>query len=189
LIEVPGVLTTTDELRLTAEEFARKLRALPLDQIFADISETLRDIRKLVGSEDTKKSTAALAKALEGVDKTISTLNQNLGPILKSTDKTMQQAHALAEESRALVTDSRNLVNDVHREVGPVLANADKTLSAATAALNKAQSAVTTVEDSVGPDSSLNQTLIALKDAARSLKDLTDFLERHPESVISGKKQ
>jgi len=34
----------------------------------------------------------------------------------------------------------------------------------------------------------LHQTLEALKDAARSVRDLTDYLERHPEAVLTGKK-
>jgi len=43
------------------------------------------------------------------------------------------------------------------------------------------------LEGAAGPDSTLDETLATLKDAARSLKNLTDYLERHPESVISGK--
>ena len=81
------------------------------------------------------------------------------------------------------------MVQDVHRDVKPVLAATEQTLNTATAALNQARSAITTVEGTVGPESTLNETLNAMRNAARSLKALTDFLERHPEALISGKNQ
>ena len=184
LIELPSVPTTVDEIRNTAEEVVKKIKNLPLDQIVHDVADTLKDIRGIVGSEDAKRSTAALAKALEGIEKTMGTLNRNLEPLLRQTHQTVSNANGLVQDSRAMV-------QDVHREVKPILASTDKTLSAATAALNKAQAAITSVqgavEGSVGPDSTLNETLIALKDAAHSIKNLTDYLERHPESLISGK--
>jgi paraquat-inducible protein B len=184
LVELPGVPTTVDEIRNTVEEVVRKIRSLPLDEMLKDVADTLKDVRGIVGSEEAKRSTAALAKALEGMDKTMDTLNRNLEPLLKQSNQTVSNANHLMQDSRAMV-------QDVHREMKPVLASTDKTLNAATAALNKAQTAITsvqgTLEGSMGPDSSLNETLLALKDAAHSIKNLTDFLERHPEALISGK--
>ena len=187
LIELPSIRPTTDDLRNTAEEMAEKLRAVPLDKIVADFSDTLREIRDLLSSDEMKRSNAALAKTLEGMEKTMETLNQNLEPILRESKVTVASANAL-------VQDSRSMVNDVHHDVKPVLAGAEKSMAAATTALDtanatlqKAQSAIVTAEGAVGPDSALNETLVALRDAARSIKNLTDYLERHPESLISGK--
>ena len=36
--------------------------------------------------------------------------------------------------------------------------------------------------------SNLNETLSDVSDAAKSIQNLTDYLERHPESLIRGKK-
>lgn len=180
LVELPCVPTTVDEIRDIAEELVQKLKSLPLEEMIQNFADTLKEIRSLVGSEDVKKSNAALAKALEGMDKTMATLNRNLEPLLKETHQTIHDANGLVQDSRAMVQDAR-------QGMKPVLASAEKTLSTATAALEKAKSAVGTVEGAVGPDSNLNETLIALRDAARSIKDLTDYLERHPESLIAGK--
>ncbi len=180
LLELPAVPTTTDELRNTAEELAETIRKLPLEQIVENFGETVMELRDLLASEDVKTSRAALAKTLVEMEKTVSTLNRNLEPILHNTDKTMSNANALMQ-------DSRELVQHMHGEVKPILATANQTLQAATVALNKAGTAVGSVEQAVGPDSTLNETLIALRQAARSLRDLTDYLERHPESVLSGK--
>ncbi|MEC4749155.1 MlaD family protein [Methylomicrobium sp. Wu6] len=180
LVEFPGIPKTTDELRNTAEEVAKKLRALPLDQIIQDFAESLKEIKAILASDDVKKSREALAKTLEGMDKTVSTLNRNLEPMLKDTNKTIQNTNLLMEDSRAMV-------RDVHQDIKPILASADKTLAAATAALNRAEQSMANVSDAIGPESALNETLASLKDASRSIKELTDYLERHPESLISGK--
>lgn len=180
MIEFPGIPTTADELRNTAQEVANKLRALPLDQIVQDFAETLKEVKNLLASEDVMKSRAALTKTLEGMELTVSTLNRNLEPMLKDTNKTIQNTNLLMQDSRAMV-------KDVHKDIKPVLASADKTLIAATAALNRANDSMTKVGDAIGSESALNETLESLKDASRSIKDLTDYLERHPESLISGK--
>lgn len=180
LVEMPSVPTTVDEIRDTAEEIVKKIKKMPVDEIVRDLADTLKEIRSLVGSEEAKRSNAALAKTLEGMEKTVATLNRNLEPLLKETGKTVTSANNLLQDSRAMV-------QDVHRDVRPVLAAAEKALGSATAALNKAQSALGKVEGSVGPESSLEEALVALKDTARSVKDLADYLERHPESLIAGK--
>jgi paraquat-inducible protein B len=180
IVEFPGIPKTTDELRNTAEEVARKLRELPLDQIVMDLSDSLKEIKNVLASEDTRKSREALTRTLEGMDKTVSTLNKNLEPLLKDTNKTIQNTNLLMQDSRAMV-------RDVHQDIGPILASTDKTLKAASAALNRAEESMANVNDAIGPESALNETLESLRDASRSIEQLSDYLERHPESLISGK--
>jgi paraquat-inducible protein B len=180
LLEIPGIPTTSDELRNTAEEVAKKLRALPLDEIVQDFAESLKEIKNLLASDDVKKSRAALAKTLEEMEKMVSTINRNLEPMLKDTNTTIR-------DTDLLVRDSRAMVRDFHKDIKPILASAGKTLSAATTALNGAQDSMVRVGDAVGTESALNETLESLKETSRSIRDLTDYLERHPESLISGK--
>lgn len=180
MLEVPCVPATVDEIKDSAEGLMNRLRALPLEEMVQEMTDTLKELRDLVGSQEAKRSNAALAKTLEGMDQTITTMNRNLEPLFKQTQRTMTDTHALVQDSRVLVKDFRT-------EIKPVLGAAETAMNTATAALNRAQSAVSAVEGSVGPESTLTETLSALKDAGRSLKELTDYLERHPEAVISGK--
>ncbi|MGZ8196452.1 MAG: MlaD family protein, partial [Methylosarcina sp.] len=170
----------TDELRNTAEEVAKKLRELPLDQIVLDLSESLKAIKNLLESEETQQTRAALAKTLAGTEQAVNTLNRNLEPLLKDTNRAVR-------DTQSLVRDSRAMVRDLHQDIRPVLASTGKTLTAATAALNRTETSMANVSEAIGPESTLNETLESLKDASRSLKELTDYLERHPESLISGK--
>jgi paraquat-inducible protein B len=110
-----------------------------------------------------------LANTLEDLEKTVKTLNHNLEPLLVNTNKTMVNTNTLI------------------RDFKPIIANTDKTLTAATAALDRTRDSMTKLGGAVGPESALTETLEALKDAARSVRNLTDYLERHPEAVLTGK--
>jgi paraquat-inducible protein B len=169
LLELPAIPSTADELRNIASEVAKKLNELPLEDIFQNLSASLREIKDFLASPDVKKSRVALANTLEETEKTVKTLNHNLEPLLANTNKTM--------------VSTTRLINDLK----PIVANTDKTLSTATAALNRAQDSMAKLDGAVGPESALNETLEALKDAARSIRNLTDYLERHPEAVLTGK--
>lgn len=182
LLEIPGVPTTTDEIKNTAEEVAKKLRALPLDQIVQDFADNLREIKTLLASEDVERSRVALANTLEELDKTTKTLNQNLGPLLKNTNKTILVTNGLLRDVHAVITD-------LQQELPSILNSTDKTLSAAAAALKKAEDSLQHVDAAVGPESALIDALVAVKEAARSIRNLGDYLERHPEAILTGKDQ
>ncbi len=184
LLEIPGLPTASDEIFSTAAEVANKLRALPLDEMVQDAVVSLKEIRGLLVSEDIKKSKVALTNTLEEMEKMIKTLNTNLPVLINDTNKTILNTNALVEDSRAMV-------QGLNKDIKPILSSADKTLTAATVALNKTQDSMakvsTAVGDAVGPESALNDTLHSLDEAAQSIKNLADYLERHPESLISGK--
>jgi paraquat-inducible protein B len=169
LLEVPAIPTTADELRNTAEEVAKKINELPLEDIVQDLSASLREIKTFLSSEEMKKSTVALAHTLEETETMVKTLNRELGPLLVNTNNAMANTGALI------------------KDLQPIIANTDKTLMAATTALDRTQDSMTKLGGAVGPESALQETLEALRETARSVRNLTDYLERHPEAVLSGK--
>jgi paraquat-inducible protein B len=173
LLELPGILATTDEIRNTLEEVAIKIRALPLEEIIQDFAESLRDVRNLLASDDLKTSQTAMAKMLVETEKMVNTLNSNLAPLLKNTNDTIISTHSL--------------VQNLHNDLKPILISTDQALKTATTTLILTQESMTRVGDAVGPESTLTETLESLNDAAQSIKNLTDYLERHPESIILGK--
>lgn len=182
LLEIPSLPTATDELRNTAEEVAQKLRALPLDEIVQDFASSLREIKVLLASEEVKKSQIALAETLVELQKSTKTLNNNLEPILVNADKAILNGNELLKETHTMV-------QALQKSLPGLVDNSDKTMVAATAALRQAETALKQVDRAVGPDSALTDTLNAFKQAARAIRDLGDYLERHPEALLSGKQQ
>ena len=173
LQELPSVPTTADEIRTTADEVIREVRQLPLAEMVRDLSETLRETRDLLKSDNTRTSIAALSKSLLETQKLMQTLNAGIGPLMINVNGT--------------VTETRTTLHDFNKDMLPVLQSAEQSLNTASKVLNESQQTLKAVETLATPDSPLGMALLEMRDAARSLKDLTESLERHPDEIIYGK--
>lgn len=173
LPELPSVPTTVDEIRNTADEIFNRVRQLPLEEITKNMADTLNSMHGLLESEETKKSMTALAKSLQETQRLMGSLNDQIGPLMVNANSAL--------------TETRTTLQDFNKELLPVLKAAEKSLNAATKMMEGSQNALTAVETMAAPDAQLGQTLVEMRNAARSLKDLTESLERRPESLIYGK--
>lgn len=173
LPELPSVPTTADQLKSTVDEVLTKFRQLPIEDMVKDLAATLKEVREIATSEELKKNRAALAKTLDETEKLVANLNRNLVPMVKNMN--------------SAITDSRVMVQQFTHDMRPVLVSTEKTLNTATSVLMESQHTLGSVDALAGPDAPLWQSLEALRDAAQSTKDLTDYLERHPDAIIYGK--
>jgi paraquat-inducible protein B len=110
----------------------------------------------------------SLQATLKHIDQ--ATAGPALGDAIKNLDTTLSHLE--------------QITRDVQPQIKPLIASLRAT---ADAAQNAAQSAGSTL----GPDGALATQLPALLqqvgDAARSIRELADFLERHPESLLRGR--
>ena len=180
LPELPSVPSTEDQLKNTADEMLTKFRQLPIEDIAKDLAATLKEFRTIATSDELKNNRAALTKTLNETEILVANLNRNMVPLLNNMNGT--------------VTDTRVMVKDFTRDLRPVLISTEKALNNATTALETATGVLQESKHTLGsvdtltaPDAPLWQSLEALRDAAQSTKDLTDYLERHPDSIIYGK--
>jgi len=84
------------------------------------------------------------------------------------------------------LTEIDKLLGDVSPQVGPLISK----LNDAAAELAGTVTSLHQVLESAGPneDASLPETLRQISEAARSIKTLADYLDRHPEALIRGKR-
>jgi paraquat-inducible protein B len=101
-----------------------------------------------------------------------------IGADLRTTLATLNKTLTGAEQL------TRTLNNDVSPEITAAMKDARKTINSADRALNSADRAL--AQDSP-LQQDLRQTLQELGRAAGSVRVLTDYLERHPESLLRGK--
>jgi paraquat-inducible protein B len=112
-------------------------------------------------------------------------IGKDLRDTVKSTKQLMgaPELHEAARKLNAILTETQLMVADLRTGVTPDLA----------ATLAQAKQSLAAVETTLNEDSplqvNLNSALVELIAAARSLRALTDYLERHPEALIYGKKK
>lgn len=92
-----------------------------------------------------------------------------------------RQLDGALAELRTVLEDTGDVAEQLHRDLAP-------RLEATLAKLEEAAaSAASSLDDDSPTRRELERTLVELGDAARSLRSLAEYLERHPESLLRGK--
>ncbi len=185
--EVPSIPPTVDEMITTLEDIVKKIRSIPLETMVDDMAATLADIRQLVGSRETRKARTALTQALLNAQHLLKRLDQRLPILTGRLDQTMGDMGQASRDISATARAATTAVQSIQGQAGPVMRAAEQTLLKATGALAATEAAAANVAETTATDSQLQDAIVELRRTAQSLRQLTDYLERHPDSLIFGK--
>jgi len=175
--EIPAIPSDLQKITKTIEN-------LPLDKIFNKLSESLDGIEKIVNSPDLQGSIASLKKALDSADTLLVNINRKVDPLVANIEDTSDAARdAFAQAEKTLALEEG--------VPGELASSIKETLASIRNTLGEAEQSLASVQGVIDDDSplayELNKTLKDLSAAARSLRMLTDYLGRQPESLIQGK--
>ena len=173
LKELPTTTNATEDLKRETQKVVDRIGKLPLEQIVEDLAVNMHEIKVILTSQSLKENRQGVNQSIKEMEKLLINLNENFTPLMLNLNGTMK--------------DTRVVVQEFSREIKPVLSTLEKTLNKATDLLSESQFAVRSFEELSSPEAPLWQALEALKEAAESTKNLTDTLERNPESIIYGK--
>jgi paraquat-inducible protein B len=175
--EIPTVPTTLARLQAQLEKFLDSLSKVKLEELLSDVSLTMRGAKDLMASPELMAAVVSANTTLRQADKTLKRLDAQLDALGPKTEATLG-------ETRELLAETRKFLANVDAEIGPLSASIK-------GAGDAAQGALRTVDRAVDGDSRLGyealRTLRDVADAARSLKALADYLERHPDALLRGK--
>ena len=168
--EIPTIPSTFEKLTKTLEN-------LPVKEIFEKLSSSLNRIDVLLNSPGTTEFLKSLKLAVEDARK-----------ILQEVDK---QVQPMTDRIGDALTAYEKLAQNLNRKVDPLISDVDETVKVLTEASNQAEKTLRAIENVVGDDSAvtieLTKTLREFSAAARSIRNLSDYLSRHPEALIRGK--
>jgi paraquat-inducible protein B len=147
----------------TSAKLTEALEKLNLTALGDHVEATLAGIDKFVNNPDLSASVRGLNETLKDARKLLARIDRQVDPLSKDLKKT--------------VKDFGNLAVKVDAQVGGVAAGLDKTMSAARGVLS--QDSPLMVE--------LENTLKEVSAMSRSIRQLSDYLDQHPEALIRGK--
>ncbi len=188
-IRVPAVAATRDRI----EEMLANLR---LDDLVSSFTATLEAIQKLLESGIITSTMKDLDETLVETRGLVQALGQSVKPMVARVDGTLAdygrlaktldaRAATLAESLEGASNDIARLARELNGEVAPLS-------SAAVRTLEDTRGAMRAISSLAGQGSStryeLDQLLAELTRTARSLRSLADYLERHPEALLQGKR-
>ncbi len=134
----------------------------------------------------TKQLEKNLESALAGIDRfvnnpdlaaSIRALKETLLAARKLVTRVDRQVDQLAGDFKKTTKDFRQLARDLDSRVGGVAEGLNKTMTAARGVLSEDSPLIVKLEE----------TLKEVSAASRSLRQLADYVEEHPESLIRGK--
>jgi paraquat-inducible protein B len=148
---------------------------------------------KVVSLDLVKDAPAARIEQIDGLPQLPSVSGSDLTQILENVKSVLHHldsatqgpelGHAIKELDRTL-TNLDSLTQEVQPEIKPLLQSLRETGDAAQRTLEAADKVLGGRASSSGD---LAHLMRELTDAARSIRALTDYLDRHPESLIRGR--
>jgi paraquat-inducible protein B len=148
----------------TGAKLMEALSKLDLKGIERHVLSALASIDGLASNPDLAASLQYLKNTLQDARKLVTRVDGQVNPLADDLKKTLK--------------DIGKLANKVDGKVGEVTTGFDKTMSSARGVIS--------------PDSplmvGLESTLKEISTMSRSLRELADYLEEHPESLLRGKK-
>ncbi len=171
--EIPTVPTEFQELQRTVEH-------LPLREMVVSLNSAVQGIDKIVNTIDTRKTTQTLEAAIRDIQTLVRHVDDRIDPLVAGLSRATSATEATMEESRETAAAARENMKD--------LAAAMKTtLETAQASLKQSELTLSAYSEDSPLVTELNKTLRELGATSRSLRQLSDYLERHPESLLRGK--
>jgi paraquat-inducible protein B len=211
LLEIPTVPTILQEVSDIARKVLDKFAELPLDEMLRAIDGALFGINRLVNAPEVLEALRNLNVTLTDVQQLARHTDANVQLMAASATTALGSFHKLA-------LDTQQLVQHVDKQFGALAAGATTTLghvskmtqtvdtqvvslstslrntaAGALSTLEHARETLTAVQQLITPNApvgyELVKTLRELSEAARSLRVLADYLERHPNAVVFGRKE
>ena len=176
--EIPSIPSNIQQVLERMQKFVTDLQArVDVDELVNSVVNTLAGIEALVRSED-------LQGALGGLNR--------LSNLEELQDVPAAVIETLAEVERTLA-EVRGLVAATDQRMGPLLVRAEDSLENLSTVLRDASGLLEALAGEVSADSDLNfqmrRTLEETQAAARSLRQLAEFLERNPEALLRGRRE
>ncbi|MBV8141389.1 MAG: hypothetical protein JOZ60_05010, partial [Verrucomicrobia bacterium] len=164
----------------------------------SDIEAILADLTKAIGNIGSVNF-AGLANELEGVLQSakVGIDELHLEKLGISLDKAAGSITNLAEGEQiksvlASVHESFEQLTTTLKNLNPAVADLKPTIDQAKAALGNLQKSTAELDRVLKPDSSLryqlDSSLAQISQAATAIQGLADFLQRHPNSLLFGRK-
>ena len=170
LPEIPTVPSTFEKLTET-------IKQLPLQELVNRLIGAVTGIEKLVNSPELSKMPTKIDAVLTNGNDLMLELRSKVGPLAKNLDEAVSSFTELAKH-----IDHRS--DGLSASAKAAMDSFDATLKDSRAAIGKFQKIVNSDSPTV---TDLNRALGEIANAARSIRELANFLERHPEALIQGK--
>ncbi|HOV88238.1 MAG TPA: MlaD family protein [Syntrophobacteraceae bacterium] len=195
VVEIPTVPSTLETISKTIDK-------LPIEELSSKIVAAINGLEQFINSPELKDTMVAVKETAHNARSLVETVNGEIKPLSAGVKETLADARKLLKgvdtqiqpllsKANEVVKDTQGFVVEAKKGISPLVDNAVETLKLTQEAVRRADRTLASLEDLTGERSSvrfeLTDALKEISSAARSLRTLADYLERHPEALLTGK--
>ena len=175
LFEIPTFKGSFAELSDNVTEFIKRFNSIDFEGISLRLIHLLENLNAEVQDADLGK----LSESLQETAHSITTLAETpqIPELLTDIKGTLGEYAALARQLQSSIDPAASELQGALKQLSTTLASLEVTTNSLHV-LVRPQSSVRT---------NLDEALVSLSDAAESLRSLTDYLERNPSALITGR--
>lgn len=174
VVDLPEMPTTRSDI----DKFVKSIEQLPIEELFEETRATIVAIGELVENPRIDEVLAKLSTALDEVQPVSASAQATLADIRKLTANVDRNVEPTVEDLRELLAAVQTSVESI--------------TAATQATLFEAQEALEPLDRILGRDYELpyrvQALLVEMAAATRSIRNLVEYLERHPEALLQGKR-
>ena len=209
--EVPTVPTEMQLLLDKARQAVTELGQLPLAELIGDAMGMLKRVNTLLDLPELRQVLVSLSSLVTAAKQLVDHADDQVVSLGTSLIAAAEGAQVAMEALHVTLDDAQKLARNVDGQVVPLSTSAQETLVSVRSTLRQAQRSLGTLTEAATPalqqaektmaeaastlthpDSvlvnDLSHTLKAVEDAAKSIRVLSDSLQRNPESLLRGKR-
>ncbi len=170
--ELPTIRSSINELPDRMASVLKELDKVPWSKLGNEILDTINQLNQIVRSDEVRQSMANLEASLEN----IASVSAKLDKMIQSKPLT-QSAESLQKSLENIEALTASLNGQLNEDMVGMLSQGQKTFKAAENLIDENSPMMTELSDMIRE----------LSQAAKSINELVDYLERHPDSLIFGK--
>lgn len=185
--EYPEIPTVRSDL----DRFVSTLKQLPIEKFAEKTLSALEGIERILNAPEILETVRSIDDTVKQFSPVAAKLNTTIDEIEKLVRNIDGRVQPLATDYRDVASEARKTINDFHTHIVPLLATLKETSAAANQTLDETSKAIANSGRLLDNNSRLifetQRTLKELTAAARSVRNLSDYLERHPDALLRGK--
>jgi paraquat-inducible protein B len=194
-----------------ARQAVTELGQLPLAELIGDAMGMLKRVNTLLDLPELRQALVSLSSLVTAAKQLVDHADDQVVSLGTSLIAAAEGAQVAMEALHVTLDDAQKLARNVDGQVVPLSTSAQETLVSVRSTLRQAQRSLGTLTEAATPalqqaektmagaastlthpDSvlvnDLSHTLKAVEDAAKSIRVLSDSLQRNPESLLRGKR-
>lgn len=175
IVNSPDMQASVQSLNILLKDLDKLVKGMN-----AEVLPLASDIGKLV-----KNVNAGVIPLTADIDKLVKDINKEVVPLSASIRKSSDAAQAAFAQAEKTMAMKEGVP-------GEIASGIKDTLAASRATLQETQKAVVKIDGFLAQNAKLgyqvSKTLEDISSLSRSLRSLADYIERHPEAFIKGKK-